>query len=112
MWRPLGRDVARDSLDELACQERAELVVRVARRELAEVLGRQAVGQESAQQSLDRRGHVGCGQAKTDGSRHGLMPAYGADRLGNADLDDVIAYLQSLRAPTPVRKRGSSHENP
>jgi len=41
-----------------------------------------------------------------------LMPAYGADRLGNADLDDVIAYLQSLRAPTPVRKRGSSHENP
>ena len=40
-----------------------------------------------------------------------LMPAYGADRLGNADLDDVIAYLQSLRAPTPVRKRGSSHEN-
>jgi len=40
-----------------------------------------------------------------------LMPAYGADRLGNADLDDVIAYLQSLRAPTPVRKRGSSHED-
>jgi putative heme-binding domain-containing protein len=40
-----------------------------------------------------------------------LMPAYGADRLGNADLDDVIAYLQSLRAPTPARKRSSSHEN-
>jgi cytochrome c oxidase cbb3-type subunit III len=40
-----------------------------------------------------------------------LMPAYAADRLGNADLDDVIAYLQSLRAPTPVRKKGSSHEN-
>ena len=40
-----------------------------------------------------------------------LMPPYGADRLGNADLDDVIAYLQSLRAPTPVRKKGSSHEN-
>jgi cytochrome c oxidase cbb3-type subunit 3 len=40
-----------------------------------------------------------------------LMPAYGTDRLANADLDDVIAYLQSLRAPTPTRKRGSSHEN-
>ena len=40
-----------------------------------------------------------------------LMPPYGADRLGNADLDDVIAYLQSLRAPTPVRKKGGSHEN-
>ena len=27
-----------------------------------------------------------------------LMPAYDATRLNNADLDDVVAYLQTLRA--------------
>src|SRR2546428_12624478 len=57
--RPIGGDVARDRLDELARQQRAELVVRVPRRELAKVLGRAAVGQEDAQQAPDRRGPVG-----------------------------------------------------
>ncbi len=27
-----------------------------------------------------------------------LMPVYDASRLGDADLDDVLAYLQTLRA--------------
>lgn len=40
-----------------------------------------------------------------------LMPAYDAGRLGNGDLDDVIVYLQSLRAPTSARKKGGPHEN-
>src|SRR5262249_34082538 len=33
-----------------------------------------------------------------------LMPAYAADRLSDADLNDLVAYLQTLRAPTPARK--------
>jgi cytochrome c oxidase cbb3-type subunit III len=39
-----------------------------------------------------------------------LMPAYDTSRLPNADLDNVVAYLQSLRATSPARK-GGSHEN-
>jgi hypothetical protein len=40
-----------------------------------------------------------------------LMPAYDAARLAPTDLDDVIAYLQSLRAPTATRKKVGSHED-
>lgn len=36
-----------------------------------------------------------------------LMPAYDAGRLTNTDLDDVVAYLQSLRTPTPTKKGGT-----
>jgi len=36
-----------------------------------------------------------------------LMPAYDVSRLANANLDDLVAYLQSLRAPTASRKKGS-----
>ena len=32
-----------------------------------------------------------------------LMPAFGANRLNDADLDDLVAYLQTLRAPTAAR---------
>jgi putative heme-binding domain-containing protein len=35
-----------------------------------------------------------------------LMPAYDAGRLANADLDDVVAYLQSLRTTTSAKKGG------
>ncbi len=38
-----------------------------------------------------------------------LMPAYGPDTLGDSDLRDVVAYLQSLRAPTPAPEKGASH---
>jgi putative heme-binding domain-containing protein len=66
-------------------------------------------------QMIDASEHVYSLDKKTLKSlRHenrSMMPPYGPDRLGNADLDDVVAYLQSLRAPTPARKRGSSHEN-
>lgn len=36
-----------------------------------------------------------------------LMPAYDAGRLANADLDDVVAYLQSLRTTTSAKKGGA-----
>ena len=39
-----------------------------------------------------------------------LMPAYDAARLPDADLDNLVAYLQSLRSTASVRK-GGSHEN-
>ena len=39
-----------------------------------------------------------------------LMPAYDANRLPDADLDNLVAYLQSLRSTASVRK-GGSHEN-
>ena len=39
-----------------------------------------------------------------------LMPAYDAGRLSNADLDNLVAYLQSLRTPSSVTKGGSDEE--
>jgi putative heme-binding domain-containing protein len=41
-----------------------------------------------------------------------LMPAYGADVLPDSDLQDLVAYLQSLRAPSPVPQKGTSHATP
>ena len=37
-----------------------------------------------------------------------LMPAYDERRLNTADLDDVLAYLQSLRSATPLPKKDGS----
>ena len=38
-----------------------------------------------------------------------LMPAYGANLMSDTDLQDLVAYLQSLRAPSPAPKKGASH---
>jgi cytochrome c oxidase cbb3-type subunit 3 len=40
-----------------------------------------------------------------------LMPAYGVEVLNDTDLQDLVAYLQSLRAPTPAREKGTSDGN-
>jgi putative heme-binding domain-containing protein len=40
-----------------------------------------------------------------------LMPSYDANRLSNGDLDDVVAYLQSLRSTSAVAKKDGSREN-
>lgn len=53
--------------------------------------------------------------AKKDlkGFRHenrSLMPAYDANRLGEADLDDLLAYLQTLRAGSSAQKGGSRED--
>lgn len=39
-----------------------------------------------------------------------LMPAYDSNRLHDADLDDLLAYLQTLRAASPAKK-GGSHDH-
>jgi putative heme-binding domain-containing protein len=39
-----------------------------------------------------------------------LMPAYDERRLGGADLDDLMAYLQSLRSTASAPKKGTAHE--
>ena len=39
-----------------------------------------------------------------------LMPAYDGKRLSDSDLDDLVAYLQTLRAKSP-NQEGGSHEN-
>lgn len=36
-----------------------------------------------------------------------LMPSYDTSRLGNADLDDLMAYLQSLRSSSTPKKGGA-----
>jgi cytochrome c oxidase cbb3-type subunit 3 len=36
-----------------------------------------------------------------------LMPVYDTNRLGDADLDDLVAYLQTLRAPSTAKKGGT-----
>jgi putative heme-binding domain-containing protein len=38
-----------------------------------------------------------------------LMPAYTAGTLNETDLQDVVAYLQSLRAPTAPAEKGGSN---
>jgi cytochrome c oxidase cbb3-type subunit 3 len=38
-----------------------------------------------------------------------LMPVYDANRLGDADLDDLVAYLQTLRAATA--RKGGTHDD-
>src|SRR6185295_10303975 len=40
-----------------------------------------------------------------------LMPSYDDRRLSNADLDDLVAYLQSLRSTASAPQKGSSYEN-
>jgi hypothetical protein len=37
-----------------------------------------------------------------------LMPAYDAGRLPISDLNDLIAYLQSLRSTTSAPKKGGA----
>ena len=39
-----------------------------------------------------------------------LMPAYDASRLSNADLDNLVAYLPSLRTTSSITKGGSDEE--
>ena len=39
-----------------------------------------------------------------------LMPAYGVDGLGEIDLQDLVAYLQSLRAPSSAPAKGATHD--
>lgn len=38
-----------------------------------------------------------------------LMPAYGPNVLSDSDLQDLLAYLQSLRASTPPAEKGSTN---
>jgi len=40
-----------------------------------------------------------------------LMPSYDDRRLSNGDLDDLVAYLQSLRSTASAPQKGSSYEN-
>ena len=40
-----------------------------------------------------------------------LMPSYDAARLNDADLDDVVAFLQSLRAVSSAPKKDGSRDN-
>jgi cytochrome c oxidase cbb3-type subunit 3 len=37
-----------------------------------------------------------------------LMPSYDTGRLGNTDLDDLMAYLQSLRSASSAPKKGGA----
>ena len=43
--------------------------------------------------------------------KRSLMPAYDAARLPNGDLDDLVAYLQSLRTTSSARKAGSHDDH-
>jgi len=40
-----------------------------------------------------------------------LMPTYDASRLTDADLDHLVAYLQSLRTSPSARTKSVSHED-
>src|SRR2546427_162200 len=76
--REAGRDVALRHLNESAREPRAELLVGVARAELPEVLPGEALGEERAEQPLDRRADVRRGDAEPDRPRRGGVAAAGA----------------------------------
>jgi cytochrome c oxidase cbb3-type subunit 3 len=40
-----------------------------------------------------------------------LMPSYDTNRLSNTDLDDLVAYLQSLRSTTSAPRKGAPDED-
>ena len=65
-------------------------------------------------QIMDRTEKVQSFQKKSLKSfRHesaSLMPAYSADMLSEHDLQDLVTYLQSLRAPSPAPEKGAQHE--
>jgi cytochrome c oxidase cbb3-type subunit III len=44
--------------------------------------------------------------------RRSLMPAYDPGRLSDGDLDNIVAYLQSLRTAPSARTKSVSHEDP
>src|SRR5262245_54824922 len=91
-----GGDVARDRLDQLAGQERAQLVVGVAGGELAEVLARPPLGEKAAQQAFDRRRDSRGRQAKPDRARDRLMAADGAADAEVVGIDDRAVDLDLL----------------
>jgi mono/diheme cytochrome c family protein len=35
------------------------------------------------------------------------MPTFGSDRLSDAELDDLLAYLTSLQGATPATQTGN-----
>jgi putative heme-binding domain-containing protein len=41
-----------------------------------------------------------------------IMPAYGPEQIGDSDLQDLVSYLQSLRAPSPTAVKGEQRANP
>jgi cytochrome c oxidase cbb3-type subunit 3 len=63
-------------------------------------------------QIMDTAEHLYSLDKKTLKSLHhdkrSLMPAYGVDTINESQLEDLLAYLQSLRAPTPAREKGAS----
>jgi cytochrome c oxidase cbb3-type subunit III len=66
-------------------------------------------------QIMDTTEHVHSFDKKTLKSiRHedrSLMPTYDTSRLPDADLDHLVAYLQSLRTSPSVRTKSVSHED-
>jgi cytochrome c oxidase cbb3-type subunit 3 len=43
--------------------------------------------------------------------KRSLMPSYGVDAIDENQMDDLVAYLQSLRAPTPAPEKGAANAN-
>jgi len=66
-------------------------------------------------QLMDTTEHIHSLDKKTLKSiRHedrSLMPAYDTTRLPEPDLNNLVAYLQSLRTTPAVRQKGASHED-
>src|SRR5207245_8254484 len=86
--REAGRDVALHHLNESAREPRAELLVGVARAELPEVLPGEALGEERAEQPLDRRADVRRGDAEPGRPRRGGVAAVGARGAGVGGVYD------------------------
>src|SRR2546427_721979 len=94
--REAGRDVALHHLNESAREPRAELLVGVARAELPEVLPGEALGEERAEQPLDRHADVRRGDAEPDRPRRGGVAAEGAADAEVVGVHERAVHLDLL----------------
>src|SRR3989441_10814202 len=94
--RAAGRDVALHHLNESAREPRAELLVGVAGAELPEVLPGEALGEERAEQPLDRRADVRRRDAEPDRPRRGGVAAEGAPDAEGVSVHERAVHLDLL----------------
>src|SRR5262252_1680041 len=100
--RPRQRDIALDGHRGHAGQHVADLLVRVRRAELPEVLPGASLGEEGSEEPLDRLRHLGGGDAIAHGAGHSGVRAHRAAHAEVVGVDQAPVDLQFLALQTQI----------